>query len=164
MNFRSVSDGDARAPLLQTQTSIQRSGDIDHVYAFEEVVPGRRSAKRHSACWVFPNWYHDPGYVGGRGAPLERFLDACLFRWRALSKRSIHRDDDHVLSIALQMSHLKGGHCIHASRSRFSHVSWRVSQLHKMVNVDSVSSNCRFSITTPVSAFHPRTAALPSLP
>jgi hypothetical protein len=45
-----VSARDARARwLLEAQASIQRRGDIDHVYALEELVPGWGSPESHSS-------------------------------------------------------------------------------------------------------------------
>jgi hypothetical protein len=50
LNITGVSCGDAwRLPRLETEASVKRGGDIDHVYALQEVVPGRGSAESHPA-------------------------------------------------------------------------------------------------------------------
>jgi len=109
------------ASLLEPQLAVQRRGHIDHVYGLEELVPGRGSAKCHSAGGIFPYGDDHAGNVSGRGTALKCFLDARLLRRRPLSERAVHRDDDHVLSVASQMCHLKGGHRVHLFCRWFSH-------------------------------------------
>jgi hypothetical protein len=44
------------------------------------------------------------------------------------------------------MCYLKGRHCIHRSCCRFRHVPWRIQPAVEMVNVNSISPKCLFSI------------------
>jgi hypothetical protein len=142
--------------LLETQSSIEGGCDIDHVYALEEFMPGRRSPERHSSRGILPYGNHDAGQVGGCCAPLERLLDPRLFRRRSFSKRPIDGNDDHVLTVSPQMCYLKGRHCIHWFCRRFRHVLWRIQPTVEMVNVDSISPNCLFSIKNPVGTVYAR--------
>jgi hypothetical protein len=142
--------------LLETQSSVEGGCDIDHVYALEEFMPGRGSPERHSSRGVLPYGNHDARQVGSCGAALERLLDPRLFRWRSFSKRPIDGDDDHVLTVSPQMCYLKGRHCIHRSCRRFRHVPWRIQPAVEMVNVDSISPNCLFSIKSAVGTVHAR--------
>lgn len=142
--------------LLETQSSIEGGGDIYHVYALEECMPGRWSPERHSSRGILPYGNHDPGQVGGYSAPLERFLDPRLFRRRSFSKRPVDGNDDHVLTVSPQMCYLKGRHCIHWSCRCFCHVSWRIHRMVEGVNVDSISPYCLFSITNAVGALYAR--------
>ena len=109
------------ASLLEPQFAVQRRSHIDHVYGLQELVPRRRSAKCHSSRGIFPDRDDHAGNVSGRGATLKRFLDARLLRGRTRSERAIHGHDDHILPVASQMCHLKGGHRIHLFWRRFSH-------------------------------------------
>jgi hypothetical protein len=54
------------------------------------------------------------------------------------------------------MCYLKGRHCIHWSCHRFRHVPWRIQPRDEMVNVDSISPYCLFSITIPVGTVYAR--------
>jgi len=107
---------------LEAQAAIEGGGDVNHVDALEELVPGRGSAKCHSATGIFPHRNDDAWNVRRGGAALKCFLDPGLLGGRALSERAIDRDDNHVLTIASQVRHLKGGHLDQAFR-RFSHVT-----------------------------------------
>src|SRR6267143_2456957 len=109
--------------LLETQASIQRRCDIDHVDALEELVPWWGCAKSHSSGRVFPDWNHNARNIRPDGAPLKRFLNPRLLGGRALAERAIDWNDNHVLAVASQMCHLKGGHRAYWLRSSFSHVS-----------------------------------------
>ena len=106
---------------FQTESAIQRGRDVNHVYALEELVPGRGSTKRHSARRVFPDRNHYARNVRGRRATLERLLDASLLPGRSFSERPIHRNDDYVVTIASQMRHLECGHCVISLRSGLRH-------------------------------------------
>src|SRR4029079_10827748 len=64
-----------------------------------------------------------------------------------LAERPVNGNDDDVLPVPPQMCYLKGRHCIHWFRRRFCHVSWRIQPIVPMVNVDSISPYCLFSIT-----------------
>jgi hypothetical protein len=148
-----------RAPselLLETQRSIEGGRDVDHVYALEELMPGRGSPEGHSSRGVLPYGNYDAVQVGSRGAALERLLDPRLFRRRPFSKRPIDGDDDHVLTVSPQMCYLKGRHCIHRSCRRFRHVLWRIQPAVEMVNVDSISPECLFSIKNVVRTIYAR--------
>src|SRR5258706_4576694 len=106
---------------FQAESAIQRGGDVNHVYAFEEFMPGRGRTKRHSASRVFPDRNHYAGNVRGRRTTLERFLDASLLRRRSFSERPIYGDDDYVVTITSQMRHLKRGHRVISLRSGLTH-------------------------------------------
>src|ERR1700693_2523501 len=96
--------------LLETQASIQRRRDIDHVDALEELVPRWGCAKSHSAGGVFPDRNHDARDIGRCSAPLKGFLYPRLLGGRALAERTIDRKDDHVLTVAQPAGHLRGRH------------------------------------------------------
>ena len=148
-----------RAPaelLLETQSSIEGGREIDHVYALEEFMPGWGSPESHSSGGILPYGNHDAGQVGSCGAPLERLLDPCLLRRRPFSKRPIDGNDDHVLTVSPQMCYLKGRHCIHRSCCRFRHVPWRIQPAVEMVNVDSISPKCLFSIKSVIGNVYAR--------
>ena len=130
--------------LLETQVSIQRRCDIDHVDALEELVPWWGCAKSHSPRCVFPDRNHDARHIRRCGAPLKRFLYSRLLGGRALAERAIDRNDDYVLAVASQVCHLKGGHRAYWLRSSFSHVSLMFSPMDKMCNVDSISPTVGF--------------------
>jgi hypothetical protein len=119
-------------------------------------MPGRGSPKRHPSRGILPYGNDDAGQIGGRGAALERFLDPRLFRRRSFSKRPVDGNDDHVLSVSPQMCYLKGRHRIHWSCRRFRHVLWRIQPIVEMVNVDSISPYCLFSITNAVGTLYAR--------
>jgi hypothetical protein len=106
---------------FQAESAIQGGRDVNHVYALEELVPGRGSAKRHSPRRIFPYRNHYAGNVSRHRTTLERLLNASLLRGRSLSERPIHRNDDYVLSIASQMRHLKCRHCVISLRNGLSH-------------------------------------------
>lgn len=135
-----ASPAETRAPLLQTQASIQRGRDIDHVYAVQKLVPGRRSTKCQTTRSILPHRDYHAGNIRRGGAALKSFLNARLFRWRSFSERSIHWDDDDILSVASQMRHLKGWHRVHVLPGQFSHVLYTIPRLPRKDNVDSVSS------------------------
>ncbi len=144
-NVSSVSAGDARGErLLETQASIQRRCDIDHVYALEELVPWWGRAKSHSSGSVFPDRNHDARYIRCCGAALKSFLYPRLLGGRALAERTIDRNDNHVLTIASQVRHLKRGHRANWLRTSFSHVSLTFSPMRKMGNADSISPTVGF--------------------
>lgn len=119
-------------------------------------MPGRGSPERHSSRGVFPYGHYDARQVGSCCAPLERLLNPRLLRRRSFPKRPIDGNDDHVLTVSPQMCYLKGRHRIHRSRRRFRHVLWRIHPTDEMVNVDSISPYCLFSITDAVVAVHAR--------
>jgi hypothetical protein len=145
VNVSSVSAGDAQTErLLETQGSIQGRRDIDHVYALEELVPWWGRTKSHSAGSVFPDRNDNAGYISRRRAALKRFLYPRLLGGRALAERAIDRNDDHVLTVAPQVRHLKSGHRTDWLRSSFSHVSFMFSPMRKMGNVDSISPTVGF--------------------
>jgi hypothetical protein len=151
-----LTDKPVRLPaelLLETQSSIERGCDVDHVYGLEEFMPGRGSTESHPSRGVLPYRHHDTGQVGGGCAPLERLLNPRLLRRRSFSKRPVDRNDDQFLTVSPQMCYLKGRHCIHWSCRRFRHVPWRIQPANEMVNVDSISPNCLFSINKAVGAF-----------
>jgi len=131
-------------PLLETQASIQRGCDIDHVDALEELMPWWGRAESHSPRRVFPDRNHDARHFHRGGAPLKRFLDPCLLGGRPLAERTIDRNDDHVLTVASKVRHLKGWHRAQWLRSGFSHVSLMFSPMGKMGNVDSISATVGF--------------------
>ena len=124
-------------------------------------MPGRGSTERHSSGAILPNGNHDTGQVGGCRATLESLLDPRLFRWRSFSKRPVNGHDDHVLTVSPQMCYLKGRHCIHRSCRRFRHVPWRIQPSVEMVNVDSISPKCLFSIKSVVGTVNARIMGVP---
>ena len=117
--------GDRELPAglsrFQTESAIQGRGHVNHVNAFEELVPGRWSTKCHSSRRVFPNRNHYAGNVRRHRATLKRLLNAGLLRGRSFSERPIDWNDDYVLPVASQMRHLKGGHCVVSLWTGLSH-------------------------------------------
>jgi hypothetical protein len=106
---------------FQAEIAVQCGRYVNHVYALEELVPGRGSTKCHSARRVFPHRNHYAWDLRGDRTTLKGFLNASLFRGRSLSERPIHRNDDYVLTIASQVCHLKSGHCVISLRTGLSH-------------------------------------------
>jgi len=163
LNFSELSRESARGKLIEAQASIEGGRDIDHVYALEEVVPGRGSTKSHSPGVIFPDGNHYARHVRGSGASLKRLLNPRLFRGRTLSKRPVDGNDDHVLAIAAQVSDLKGGHSVDPLDSCFSHVSWTFSRRVKVNKVFSISLSVGF-LSAEAPRFQGMRSVLPSAP
>jgi len=134
----------AEQPLFEAKASIQRGCDIDHVYALEELMPRWGSAESHSSGRVFPHGNYDTRDFGRSRAALKRLLYSRLLGRRPLTERSIDWNDYHVLTVAPELRHLKGGHRARLLRSGFCHVSYMFSPARKLGNVDSVSSTVSF--------------------
>ena len=139
----------ASALLLETETSVQRGSDIDHVYALEEIVQGRGCTKGHAAGGIFPDRDHDSGDCRGCRASLKRLLNARLFTRRSRAEGAIDRNDDQIMTVVLQVRDLKRRHRIRWLCRRFSHVSgafhrdasWSMSVSYPGVSVFYQSKN-----------------------
>jgi hypothetical protein len=107
-------------------------------------VPWWGSSESHSPGCVFPDRDHDARHFDPRGATLKRFLYPRLLGGRALAERTIDWNDDHVLTVAPEVRHLKGGHRACGLCNGFCHVSLRFSPMRKKGNVNSVSSTVSF--------------------
>ena len=141
--------------LFETETSVQRRSDIDHVYALEEIVQGRRGPKGHSSGEIFPHRNDHSRDLGRYRTPLKGFLNSRLLTRRSRAERTIDGHDDQILSFVSEVRDLKGRHRVGRPRSRFSHAS-------RGFNCDAIRS---MSVSYPgVSvSYHPSNSPLRSL-
>lgn len=75
-------------------------------------MPGRGRDKSHSAPTGVPYWNHGAGEACARCVLLQEGRLLCLLLVRQMSEGLVHRDDDHVLALLMDVCNIEVRHCV----------------------------------------------------